>query len=215
MNRNRSHVLPARRVRRPAFSLVELLIAVTISSTLLAACLAALDASFKSYKATTESAAVNVTTRLTMHRLTALIRNGDNFGPFPVNPRTTPQITANEIEFLSTIDETQQQLWRVRRVAQAGELGPYRLEARVETFTRANAGESWVSGGVIEQNMLYRVRDAVFILEYDYSRRLRRATIDLTVGPHDDAADRITTDLETPLIRMVSSVRPRRLSIGD
>ncbi len=197
---------------RRAFSLVELLIAVTISSTLLAACLAALDASFKSYQATTESAAVNVTTRLTMHRLTSLIRNGDNFGPFPVNPRITPQISVNEIEFLSTLDEDTQQLWQVRRVAQGGDLGPYRLEARVESFSRNVETGAWASTGVFEQNLLYRVRDAVFTLEYDTSRRLRRATVDLTVGAHDDAADRITTDLQTPLIRMVSSVRPRRLS---
>ncbi|RMD63684.1 MAG: prepilin-type N-terminal cleavage/methylation domain-containing protein, partial [Planctomycetota bacterium] len=41
------------------FSLVEMLLALAISATLLTAALAALDSSFKGYKATTESASTH------------------------------------------------------------------------------------------------------------------------------------------------------------
>jgi len=60
--------------RRRGFSLVEVLIALAITGTLLTASLAALDASFKSYKLTTEGASTNVVTRLVMQRLMAMIR---------------------------------------------------------------------------------------------------------------------------------------------
>ncbi|HZW10885.1 MAG TPA: prepilin-type N-terminal cleavage/methylation domain-containing protein [Phycisphaerales bacterium] len=59
-----------------AFSVVELLVALTISSLLLTATLVALDASFKSYKVTTESASSHVVARMVMHRMTTMIRTG-------------------------------------------------------------------------------------------------------------------------------------------
>jgi len=198
--------------RRRGFSLIEFLIALTISSTLLAASLSALDASFKSYKATTESAAINVSTRLTMHRLTSLIRNGEEFGPYPSNPLATPEITTNTLEFtaivhhdVNPINEVKQ-VWQISRVAQTGDLGPYRLDATITTMQGGVA-----LGSPVTQTVMYRVKDAVFTLEYEPGPRLRRATIDLTVGQRQDQADTIVTDIDTPLIRMVSSVRPRRL----
>lgn len=205
---------------RRAFSLVELLIAISISSTLLAACVAALDASFKSYQATTESAAINVSTRLTMHRLTSLIRNGDDFGPYPVNPIATPQIVTDNIEFIANTGPTTRQFWTIQQVADATDLGPFRLDARVETLELNQATGAWTSTAVFNQTLLYQIRQASFTLEYDVGPRLRRATIDLTVGPdgargaqHASTADiGVATDLSTPLIRMVSSVRPRRLT---
>lgn len=201
-----------RRTQRRGFSLIEFLIAITISSTLLAATLSALDASFKSYKATTESASINVSTRLAMHRLTSLIRNGEEFGPYPANPIATPQITSNTLEFTSMIKPDPnpanevKQIWSISRVAQTGDLGPYRLDA---TITTQQGGVTL--GSPVTQTVMYRVKDAEFQLEYEPGPRLRRATIDLTVGARQDQADTITTDLSSPMIRMVSSVRPRRL----
>src|SRR4051812_47070289 len=72
------------RARRNGFSMVEMLIALTVSSLLLAACLVALDSSFKSYEMTTESASTHVVSRLVMHRVMAMIRQGQEFGPYPL-----------------------------------------------------------------------------------------------------------------------------------
>ena len=204
-------LLPGRR----GFSLVEFMVAITISTTLLAATLGALDASFKSYKATTESASVNVTTRLAMHRLTTLIRNAENFGPYPVNPIATPTITSTEIEFEAVVNpgaasgEVERQVWRIVRMTEDTDLGPFRLDAEVTSLDPAGVQV----GSAFTQVLMYKVTDARFLLDYDVGPRLRRATIDLTVGAREDQADTLETDLTTRQIRMVSSVRPRRLDI--
>ncbi|MEM1329091.1 MAG: prepilin-type N-terminal cleavage/methylation domain-containing protein [Planctomycetota bacterium] len=215
------HQVVARRpaARRPAarraFSLIEFMIALTISSTLLAATMAALDASFKSYKATTESASLNLSTRLAMHRLNALIRNGEEFGPFPLNPIATPEVTVNELEFVANrdVDEGTREVWRIEKVAvdaaeTARGLGPWKLEAEVTTFDGATEVASF------RQTLMYRVTEALFTLEYEPGPRLVKATVDLTVGVREDQADTVHSDLTTPQVRMVSSVRPRRL-IGE
>ena len=195
----------ARRAR--AFSLIEFLIALTISSLLLAAAVSALDTSFKSYQMTTEQASTHVVARLTMHRLTTLIRTGENFGPYPVNPILTPWIATDAIEFETVLDPDtgRRQIWRVEEREQEGPEGPFVLWATVETYD----GDTLVS--TLERVMLHRVQDARFTLEYDVGPRLRQATIDLTVMPRDTHVDSMTSSLETPTVRMVASVRPRRL----
>jgi len=188
------------------------MIAITISSTLLAATMSALDTSFKSYKLTTESASINVATRLTMHRVTTLIRNAEEFGPYPSNAIVTPQITSNWIEFRTLIQPNSDpslvitQIWKISREIQSGTLGPYRIDAEVTTYQ----GTTLLSGP-ITQTVMYRVKDLEFLLEYDVGPRLVRATIDLTVGARQDQVDTIATDLAARQIRMVSTVRPRRL----
>ena len=76
---NHSHSIIALRHGRPAslrrgFNLVELLIALSISATLLTATMVALDASFKAYQKTVHMSATHTIARLTMHRMLALIR---------------------------------------------------------------------------------------------------------------------------------------------
>jgi hypothetical protein len=58
------------------------------------------------------------------------------------------------------------------------------------------------------------VRELSFQLEYDIGPRLKRATVDLTVLPNDYQAARFATQLETPSIRLVTSMAPRRLDIA-
>src|SRR5262249_54498554 len=58
-------VKPLRMIRR-GFSMVEMLIALTISSLLLTACLVALDTMFKFYETTSEEASTHVVSRLVM-----------------------------------------------------------------------------------------------------------------------------------------------------
>lgn len=202
--------------RRRGFSLAEFLIALAISATLLAATMSALDTSYKAYKLTTESAAINMSTRLAMHRLTTLIRNGDEFGPFPVNPIATPEIESDSIEFTTTRDNAENitEVWAVTLVPAgpdevADGLGPFRLDAEVSKF------QNGVELARFNQTLMYRVADARFLMAYEPGPRLVRATIDITVGQREDQVDSLTTDLGTPQIRMVSSVRPRRLASAD
>lgn len=191
---------------RPAFSMIELLVALTISAMLLTATLAALDASFKSYKVTTESASTHVVGRLVMQRLITLIRTGEGFGPYPANPVATPMIETTSIEFAIPIDDVYSQVWTIERIdAPNAQSGPYYLQATVVEME---------DGVVIASNsriMLRNVQDVLFTLDYDVGPRLLRATIDMTIRPDDDQADSIGGTLDAPVVRMVASVSPRRL----
>lgn len=196
-----------RHARRRGFSIVEMLVALTISATLLTATLAALDASFKSYKVTTESVSTHVVGRLVMHRLSGLVRTGQNFGPYPANPVLQPQIVTNRLEFETIPDpmEDIRQVWAVERVAVEGPTGPYELRATVEHY------EDGELVSETERTLVRRVQDCSFTLEYDVGPRLTRCTIDLTLQPDDVQADRVFAALETPAVRLVSSMSPRRL----
>src|SRR5690606_2285844 len=77
--------------RRRGFSLIEMLVALAITSALLSASLAALDTSFKSYQMTSQSASTHVVTRIVMHRMRSMIRVGTEFGPFPEDVFATEQ----------------------------------------------------------------------------------------------------------------------------
>lgn len=193
---------------RAGFSLVEMLVALTISATLLAATFSALDASFKSYKRTTESASTHVVTRIVMHRIMTMIRTGEagTFGPFPDNPIELPEITTNNIEFtVNGRDEGEQQIVRLERrdVEEGSEDGPYELWLVRTTLVDG------VATGSQERPLLVGVVDAVFTLEYDVGPTLLRATVDLTVLPNDLQDAAIGANLDTPSIRMVASASPR------
>ena len=195
------------------FSLVEFMIATTISATLLAATMSALDTSWKSYKAATESASLHMSARLAMHRLTTLIRNGEEFGPFPSNPIAEPRVEGGVLEFVAFNDSDAgvREIWTVRLVGatldEAGRgLGPNKLEAEVARYQNGTEIASFV------QPLIYRVNNANFILDYDVGPRLRKATIDITVGAREDHVDSNVSDFGAAQIRMVSSVRPRRIN---
>ena len=96
---------------RRGFNLVELLIALAIVSALLTATMVALNASFMAYQATTEVASTHTIGRLTMHRMLALIRTGDDFGPFPTSPLQTT-VTSDYIEFMTPNNDVLTLLWK-------------------------------------------------------------------------------------------------------
>ncbi len=197
--------------RRRGFSMVELLVALTITATLLTATMAALDASYKSYQVTTEGASTNVISRMVMHRVMSMIRTGSDFGPYPEDVLDTAQnpLTTNFIEFERSFDEATgvQRLVRLeRREQEDATRGPFELWY-IETVMTNGAQTSQDAFP-----LLTGVRELMFTLEYDVGPRLRRATVDLTVSPNDYQDASFKAGMEGATIRLVSSVAPRRMS---
>lgn len=214
---------------RRAFSLIEMLIALAISAMVLVASLAALDATFKSYQATSEQASTHIVARMTMHRVMTMIRTGTQFAPYPadvLDNTQNPLVDQDAIEFVSWTDPDTGDfaITRLERRDAApytvGETtyelrGPFVLWVEIHTF----------EGGVEdveEQPLLDGIENVSFTLEYDVGPRLRRATMDLSVRTNsdvtydvegNDATVETTINLleEAPPVRMVASVSPRRL----
>lgn len=196
-----------RRTPRRAFSIVEMLVALAISSTLLAATLSAFDASWRGYKHTTESASTHVVSRIVVHRTLSLIRTGSQFGPVPADVLDAAQnpLTSSFIEFISEADRRAglNRVTRLERRTVSGSPGEFELWYLV-TDLNTNAR-------IQERPLLRNVRECAFILEYEPGPRLIKATIDLTVAPRDDADMRIGVGEDAPTIRLVASTGPRQL----
>lgn len=195
--------------RRRGFSIVEMLIALSISAMLLTATLGALNASWQAYKQTTESASTHVISRIVVHRMLAMIRTGTQFGPYPADYLDLAQnpVTSSTIEFLAEEDRLAgaDVVTRIERRAVAGSPGEYEL-----WYMRLDGSVN--PPMVLAQHPLIRgVREAMFVLEYDPGPRLKRATIDLTIRPNDDQSIRTGGENETPTLRLVASATPRQL----
>ena len=188
-----------RHTTRRGFNLIEMLIALAITATLLAAVMVALHASFMAYQSTTELASTHTIARLVMHRMLALIRTGQEFGPFPNNPQDSI-VVSNEIEFLTPAGNLVVIEW---------------IETANATHPQPNALYAVINGGT-PQLMLEGVvqidgagmQITPFTLEYELGRRLHRATIDLTIVPDDNMSVTIDGDNQQQ-IRLVASAMPR------
>jgi len=196
----------ARRSSRRGFSLIEVLIALTITSTLLTATMAALDASFKAYKVTTEGASTNVVARIVMQRVTSMVRTGENFGPYPVNAILTPKIQSTWMEFVSYRDPVSgtHRVTKLERRNGAGANGPYELWYVVSTFVN----DEYQSESAAP--LLVGLNKVQFDMEYDVGPQLKRVTIDLIIQPDDVQDAAISANLEAPTIRLVASASPRQ-----
>ncbi|MEM1071213.1 MAG: prepilin-type N-terminal cleavage/methylation domain-containing protein [Planctomycetota bacterium] len=201
-----------RAAARRGFSIAELLLALTIVSVVLTSALVAIDASFRGYKATTDSASTHVVSRLMIHRMIAMIRTGEEFGPFPedvLDPAQNPFVSES-IEFLSEVD------------ADTGDREVTRIEFR-DTEQQDEFGSLWLMifrfddtgaslGDPEEYMILPNIEQASFTLEYDVGPRLERATIDLLIRPNDDLdATSVEERVDTEPIRLVGSATPRRI----
>jgi prepilin-type N-terminal cleavage/methylation domain-containing protein len=202
---------------RRGFSIIEMLIALSISATLLTATLAALRASFMQYKVTTESASTHVVTRIVMHRMLSMIRTGADFGPFPADVLDSAQnpLTSDFIEFVTQRDI----LGGISRIT--------RLEYR--PGAGGGAGALWYvlldpalidpgdpTAAIVEEHMLLSGVQAIsFQMQYDIGPRLNRCTIDMMVEPNDsqDIVTGAVTDTtsEGQFIRLIASAAPRQL----
>lgn len=195
---------------RGGFSLVEMLIALTITSTLFTATLVALDAAFKGYKHTTEGASTHVVSRIVMTRIMTMVRTGTDFGPYPADPLDAAQnpVESDFIEFVA-IDDPENGFQRIvrveRREADDAARGPYELWYIQTDY------EDEVESDRQELPLLTNLDDARFTLTYDVGPRLLEATIDLTVRPNDVQDANVGSGLEAPVIRFVSTVAPRKL----
>lgn len=187
------------------FSMIEVLISLTITATLLTATLGALDSSFKSYKVTTEGASTNVVARIVMQRLTGMIRTGDSFGPYPVNPILTPVLESNFIEFVSYRDVANdiERVTRLERRDGTVETGPYELWYIVTTYENGNYDSE------ISAPLLDGLNEVKFTMEYDVGPKLERVTVDLIIQPDDLKDGGLGGTLEAPVIRLVASAAPR------
>jgi hypothetical protein len=170
----------------------------------------ALDTSFKSYKLTTEGASTNVVARMVIHRTMTMIRTGAEFGPYPIDPLDSSQnpLTSEFVEFQVAEDEAADtsRVVRIERRDQSDpERGPYEL-----WYIQSDL-ENGVVVSTESRPLLTGLQDARFTLEYDVGPRLRRCTVDMTVRPNRFQDAKFFADLETPTIRLVSSVAPRRL----
>jgi prepilin-type N-terminal cleavage/methylation domain-containing protein len=192
---------------RRGFSIIEILVSLVITGTLLAASLVALDSAFKSYKQTVDGASTHVVSRMVMNRLMSMVRTGTEFGPSPQDVLLDPVIQSTFIEFVTRDDG-------------AGNRRIVRMERRDATVAARGPFELWymqtdMAGTAVvasdERPMITGLTECSFQLQYDVGPRLRRATVDLTIRPNDAQAASMYSDLEVPTIRLVSSVSPRKL----
>lgn len=189
------------------FSIIEMLVALVITATLLTATLQAFDASWRGYKHTTESASTHVVSRIVIHRMLSMIRTGTQFGPFPADvlDNTQNPMTSTFMEFVADADRVggTGRITRIERRDVAGEPGNFEL-----WYVLIDSG----SGSIVQERpLLANVREAAFILEYGPGPRLVKATIDLTIQPNDDVDMRVGVGNDTPTIRLVASSSPRQL----
>lgn len=199
------------RRRSGGFSLVEMLIALAITASLLTAMLVALDFSFKRYQATSESASMHVVGRLVTHRILSQIRTGTTFGPTPadvLDPAQNP-VVANNIEFITEADRA------------AGLNRVTRFEYRPDPDDDTVPGVLWyvlinadVDPAVLiqERPLLSGVRSATFTLRFNEETwLLDRAEIDLMLDPDPDLAANMSIAEMPDSVRLIASATPRQL----
>ncbi len=195
----------ARQMVRRGFNLIELLIALSITGLLMAATMVALDASYTAYQRTTLSASTHNVSRITMDRILTLIRTGVDFGPKPADPNTE-LVESNLIEVITpsgqgiTIewDESTEQLLLHTFEADSGEL--------INTFVL-------LDGVIPNVDPVTGISYSPFTLEFELGQHLRRATVDLTIVPHDNQSVEIEGN-DPYMIRLVGSAMPRDTAYG-
>lgn len=195
---------------RRGFSLVEFLVALMISSMLLTASLSALDTSFKTYKTTTESASSHVVARMVMHRLQTMIRTGEEFGPYPLNPILDPVLVPDppELEFVTSRDDASGEETVVRlerRDADDGSEAPYEL-----WYVQTVMLDGEPVGDPEEYPLIKNVQNVTFTLYYDVGPRLEQATVDLTIRPNNLQDAAIAAKLDSASLRLITTISPRR-----
>jgi hypothetical protein len=194
-------------------SIVEMLIALSISAVLLIAVTAAIDVSFYAYASAAESASTQSASRLVMQRLITMIRTTTLHDAYdPADPAVTladpsqPPVQCVGLEMVDSEWRLTKVWWAVNAAYADADLGDlwYQLEA--------NAGQP-----MLEQVRIQRTSGGLPYLFTLSSRMsdsgllLHRATVDLTVEAGADA----TLALEAyqgaaDPVRLIASTVPRK-----
>ena len=196
----RRNALSAR--RRRGLSILELLLALAITSMLLTATAAALAASFRAYGDAVEQASTQVAVRMVTQRLLGLTRTSTAHGPLEADAVAVPPVTLAGDTITSNYVELLDPRGRILRCE-------YRADDE-ELWLVMNPGDTdeqaqpLISGVTAAQFLLRRRLNDEELWE------LERCTIDLTVQPDEDT----TLALENgpaQAIRVVASTMPRKL----
>jgi len=188
--------------RRRGLSILELLLALAITSMLLTAAAAAIAASFRAYGDAVEQASTQVAVRMVSQRLLGLIRTSTAHGPLAPDAGAEPPVTLDGQDLTSNYIELLDPNGRVLRCE-------YRADNE-ELWLIMDPGETDEQA----QPLISGVTGAEFVLRRrlndDGLWELERCTIDMTVQPDEDA----TLALENgpaQAIRLVASTMPRKL----
>jgi len=186
-----------RRSVRCGFSVIEVLIATSITSMLMTAVMFALNASFYSYQNTVESSSRDTIARLTMNAILTMTRTGQEFGPTPVNVITDPVIASDYVEFITV----------------KGDYVRIEYDLDVETIYAivdpdGSPQTEVLLTGVLPQYDEHDERILPFTMHYVVGPKLYRLTIDLLVG-EDPGIDLGQEDHNVEPLRLISSVMPR------
>jgi prepilin-type N-terminal cleavage/methylation domain-containing protein len=200
---HRRHVTVSR--HRRGFSLVEMLIALAITAALLTATMVALNASFIAYQSTTEVASTHTIGRIIMHRVQAMIRTGQEFGPYPTSSLVTV-ITSDDMQFRDPDGNVVTLVWKQN--ADAGNGYP-QGESLYIVITNAGVETPYLLlEGVKPQYDSAGNRIKPFTLQYAKGRTLYRATVDLLIKPDDNMSVSLDGNNDDT-IRLVASAMPR------
>jgi hypothetical protein len=206
-----------------------MLVAVSISSVLLTATLGALNAMFKGYEQTTDSASAHVVARIAVNRILSMVRTGSDFGPYPTDVLNSAQnpMNADYFEYVSARNASgvATQITRIE-LKFAGYDAPHRTWAPGEDppaleFEPTGPGDLYVvlidpsTGDENSFLLIGGVSNVVFTLEYDVGPRLMRSTIDVTVNsaPQEDLD--VATGAVPQNVRLVASAMPRRSILDE
>lgn len=195
-------------VHRRGLGLVEMLVALSISAALLVAVAAALDTTFKAYRANQEVADLTQRARLGMHRMLTELRSTTD--PVPADEVLAAYRSGQVVTTRSVRIDAPDGLTAVRYLHSGNQL-------RRQTLTRAGGQWTVSADGVFLDGVASE--DFEVTLEPQRSPRaargglshdqLRRATVRMTVRPSRES-DAPTEALGTQAVTLVSSVVPRR-----
>ncbi len=206
------------------FSLIEMMIAIAISSALLTSMMVALDTMFKGYQQTSGTVSTNVVARIAVNRMLAMVRTGSDFGPFPTDvlDNTENPLRADYFEYVSRRNSngTPAEVTRVE-YRYPGHEALLRSWGASEDppdldFTPTGPGALWLviiqtsDDSRSETMLLPNVRSANFVLNYAVGPKLNRATVDLVIESLESPDLELKAGQAPPTIRLVASAMPRR-----
>jgi len=191
--------------RQRGFNLIELMIALAITATLMVATMIALDASYTAYQRTTRAASTHNVSRITLDRVKSLIRNGESFEPRPADPNDEIVESDSITVVLPADGAGNQRAMRVEWNEDEEALYIVTIDADTGDVLSTNL----LLEGVVAQYDEGGSRIKPFTLEYHLGYTLYRATIDLMIVPDDNLE--VEIDGTDPyVIRLVGTAMPRR-----